>query len=73
MEGVNTLFLRRIMGYHWINFITNDRVLHELGMTQVSCMIRTRRNMATWLGSQYIIRITERAVQSEEDLERDRM
>ena len=35
-----TQALRRIIGYRWDNFVSNDRLLCERGMRLVTCMIQ---------------------------------
>ena len=43
LNSFSTRALRRIMGYRWDNFVSNDRLLHETGIGhQVTCMIRQR-------------------------------
>ena len=32
LNSFSTLALRRIMDYHWDNFVTNDRLLREIGL-----------------------------------------
>ena len=43
LNSFSTRALRRIMGYRWDDFVTNERVLREAGMSQVTCMIRQRQ------------------------------
>jgi len=38
-----TKSLRRILGYRWSDFISNDRLLEESRMRQVTCIIRERQ------------------------------
>ena len=44
LNSFSTPALRRIMGYRWDNFVSNDRLLRETGVAhQVTCMIRQRQ------------------------------
>ena len=40
LKYFSTQALRRIVGYRWDNFVSNDRVLPETGMGMVTCMIQ---------------------------------
>ena len=42
-EFFRTQALCRIMGYRRDNFVSNNRLLRETGMNQVTCMIRQRQ------------------------------
>ena len=35
--------LRRILGYRWHDYMTNDLVLMEAGLRQVTCIVRERQ------------------------------
>ena len=37
---LSTWALRRIMGYHWDNLFSNERILHATGLGCMTCMIR---------------------------------
>ena len=43
------------MGYRWNNFVSNDRLFRETGLSQVTCMIRKRQ---LWLFG-HVVRLPE--------------
>jgi hypothetical protein len=43
LNSFGTISLRRILGYRWFDFMSNERVLHEAGMRSVTCIIRERQ------------------------------
>ena len=38
-----TTFLRRILGYHWSDFVFNERLLRETQMRFATCIVRERQ------------------------------
>ena len=53
VKSFSILTLRRIMGYPWDYAVSNNRVLRETWMSQVTCMIRQYRfqyRLAGYLG-----------------------
>jgi hypothetical protein len=43
LNSFGTKSLRRILGYRWSDFVSNDRLLRETGMRLVTCIIRERQ------------------------------
>ena len=43
MNSFGTMSLRRILGYRWHDYISNDLVLREAGLRQVTCIVRERQ------------------------------
>ena len=43
LNSFGTKSLRRILGYRWDNFISNQRLLEETGMRYLTCIIRERQ------------------------------
>lgn len=43
LDAFGTMSLRRILGYHWSDFISNDQLLRETKMRHVTCIIRERQ------------------------------
>ncbi len=42
LDAFDTKCLRRIMGYHWNDFVSNQRLLHETGSRSVTSIVRER-------------------------------
>ena len=40
---VGTMWVRRMLGYRWHDCMSNDLVLREPGLRQVTCIVRERR------------------------------
>ena len=38
-----TISLRRILGYRWSDFVSNDRLLRETGFRYATCIVRERQ------------------------------
>jgi exonuclease III len=43
LNSFGTMALRRILGYRWSDFVSNDRLLQETGLRYVTCMVRERQ------------------------------
>ena len=43
LNSFSTVSLRRILGYRWSDFVSNDQLLRETGMRHITCIIRERR------------------------------
>ena len=43
LNSFGTVSLRRILGYRWSDFVSNDQLLRETGMRHITCIIRERR------------------------------
>ena len=43
LNSFGTMSLRRILGYRWHDYISNDLVLMEAGLRQVTCIVRERQ------------------------------
>ena len=43
LNSFGTIALRRILGYRWSDFVSNDRLLKETGLRYVTCMVRERQ------------------------------
>ena len=43
LNSSGTMSLRRILGYRWHDYMSNDLVLVEIGLRQVTCMVRDRQ------------------------------
>ena len=43
LNSFGTMSLRRILGYRWYDYMSNDLVLREAGLRQVTCIVRERQ------------------------------
>ena len=43
LNSFGTMSLRRILGYRWHDYKSNDLVLREAGLRQVTCIVRERQ------------------------------
>ena len=43
LKPFGTISLRRILGYRWHDYMSNDLVLREAGLGQVTCLVRERQ------------------------------
>uniref|UniRef100_A0A8C4Q8Q3 Uncharacterized protein n=1 Tax=Eptatretus burgeri TaxID=7764 RepID=A0A8C4Q8Q3_EPTBU len=43
LNSFGTRSLRRILGYHWSDFVSNERLLRETRMRFVTCIVRERQ------------------------------
>ena len=43
LNSFGTMSLRRILGYRWHDYMSNDQVLREAGLRQVTCIVRERQ------------------------------
>ena len=43
INSFGTKCLRRIMGYRWFDYVSNQRLLHETDSRHISCMVRERQ------------------------------
>ena len=43
LDAFGTKFLRKILGYHWDDFVSNERLLNETRMKHVTCIVRERQ------------------------------
>uniref|UniRef100_A0A8C4Q5Z7 Endonuclease-reverse transcriptase n=1 Tax=Eptatretus burgeri TaxID=7764 RepID=A0A8C4Q5Z7_EPTBU len=49
LNSFGTRSLRRILGYRWSDFVSNERLLRETRMRFVTCIVRERQFMDMWL------------------------
>ena len=43
LHSFGTMSLRRILGYHWSDLVSNERLLRETQMRFVTCIVRERQ------------------------------
>ncbi|KAG2461630.1 YSM6 protein, partial [Polypterus senegalus] len=43
LDSFGTVSLRRILGYHWFDFVLNERLLVESRMRHITCIVRERQ------------------------------
>ena len=45
LKSFGTMSLRRILGYRWHDYMSNDLVLREAGLRQVTCIVRHKSSL----------------------------
>ena len=43
LNSFGTMSLRRILGYRWHDYMSDDLVLREAGLSQATCIVRERQ------------------------------